>query len=329
MKNKLKKIFSTFYDKDFDFIEKTENGTYIFCPHLNSKGYEVNSLEELKPILILWRISEIANVTNILLFLIVLMLILHQSIKIDVIYHCSILTYLLVIMIAGILAKLGLKRYKQISAKTKINKKTIIAIFLFIGLISGIFGFFMGINPSIIYCSSCKNGEWQKQINTINKLLKINKNPKFYIHRAYAKFNLKDFDGALEDINKAIEIKGANSELMSIKGYILFNKEEKITPEIEKLFETSIKSEDLTITHAFRGEIYAITGEYDKGIKDFEQAYILSHDEYFNYLTGLVYEQKGDFCKANAYYSTIPPNEAFSFDLEFKQNYTRIKCKNK
>ena len=120
MKNKIKQFFPNIYYKDdFNFIEQTEDGKYIFYPRPEKDGFEVESLKDLKPILINWRILEISTATNILFAFMILFLIIHQFIQISEMFFGFIFGFCLVLSICGIIANLSLKRYKKVKAKSK------------------------------------------------------------------------------------------------------------------------------------------------------------------------------------------------------------------
>ena len=59
-----------------------------------------------------------------------------------------------------------------------------------------------------------KIGNFQEAINDYNKYLELNKNGDnafAYNNRGYAKYNLNDFDGAMEDIQESIRLNPENS----------------------------------------------------------------------------------------------------------------------
>ncbi|MBR1680889.1 tetratricopeptide repeat protein, partial [bacterium] len=212
---------------------------------------------------------------------------------------------------------------QKLTNKTKFICATIIAGYLAICI------WVLFMCPCCLFCHYIENQEWQKAINTINFYLKFQpKNDNLYENRALAKYNLNDIDGAISDCDKALELNPQNPWAFSGKAYYMFVKNGKLTPEIMEIFDKSIEIDKYPIGYSDRGKVFYLLGESDKAIKDFEQAYLLSHNEYFNYFAALAYEQKGNYCKAFAYYNTVPQNKRFNIsELPMKKEYAKFMCK--
>ena len=328
----LKKIFKNLYNYDnFNFIEQTDDGKFIFYPQVNAKGYEVDSLKDLKFILIYWRLSAVFNVFWIMTLFIFFIILLHQIYNMNGFFTLTILTLCLTSCLVSGFFMWYLRKYRKVKPKNIISKDlkkiTVIFMLFYIAIII----FFLYNCPCLFYGHNIENQEWQKALNTINFFIKYQpKNDNLYENRALAKYNLNNIDGAIKDCDKALELNPKNSWVLSAKAYYSFVKTRKITPEINSMFEKSmnLNKKDYPIAYSDRGKIYYLAGENEKAIKEFEQAYLKSGNEYFNYFAALAYEQKGDYCKAYAYYNTVPQNKHFQIsELPMKKEYARFMCK--
>lgn len=327
---KLKKFLNKIYNYEgFNFIEKTDEGTYIFYPTPFAKGYEVKSLDELNPIIIYWRMSAVFCVFLIMTLFIILIIFMHQIFNMDGFFTLTILTTCLTACMVSGFFMWYLRKFKRVKPKNKISTKVKIINICFVLAYILMFLFFVYDCPCLFYGHYLENQEWQKALNSINFFIKIHpKNDNLYENRALAKYNLNDIDGAIADCDKALELDSKNAWCLSGKAYFLFAKNRKITSEIETLLDKSIQADKYPIGYSDRGKIHYLLKESDKAIKDFEQAYLKSGNEYFNYFAAIAYEQKGDYCKAYAYYNTVPQNKHFQIsELPIKKEYARFMCK--
>ena len=334
LKKYLNKIFKYDYEgyEDFNFIEQTDDGKFIFYPQVGAKGYEVESLKDFKFILIYWRLSAVFSVFWLMTLFIILVIFVHQMFNMDGFFTLIILTLCLTSCLVSGFFMWYLRKYRKVEPKyitTDLKKVTGIFVLLYTAIIF----VFLYSCPCIFYDHNIKNQEWQKALNKINVYLKIRpKNDNLYENRALVKYNLNDIDGAIKDCDKALELNPKNSWVLSAKAYYTFVKTRKMTPEINSMFEKSmnLNEKDYPIAYSDRGKVYYLAGESDKAVKDFEQAYLKSGNEYFNYYAALAYEQKGDYCKTFAYYNTLPPppNKKYQIvELPMKKEYARFMCK--
>ncbi len=327
-KNFLKNLYN--FD-NASFIEETDEGTFVFYPTIYSKGYEVETLRELTPILLYWRISTVFSIFFIMTLSIILLIFLHQIFDISGLFTIVILTICLTSCIVSGFFMITLRKYHRIKPKQKLPVKTkaICAVFGIVYLSFCVWVLCMC--PCLIYGHNIENQEWQKAMNKINFYIKFQpKNDNLYENRALAKYNLNDIDGAIKDCDKALELNPKNSWVLSAKAYYTFIKTRKMTPEINSMFEKSmnINKKHYPIAYSDRAKVYYLLGESNKAVKDFEQAYLKSGNEYFNYFAAIAYEQKGDYCKAFAYYNTVPQNKHFNItELPMKKEYARFMCK--
>lgn len=317
-------------DENYSAIEQTSDGKYIFYPTPFHKGFEVDSLKDLTPILAYYRLSAVFDIFFIMTLSVILVIFLHQMINMSCFFTITILTICITTAILSRFFMWYLKKFKKVPPKIKMGTKTKITAGILITAIILVSLCFIGSCPCLFYGHNLENQEWQKALNTINFYLKLQpKNDNLYENRAIAKYNLNDIDGAIKDCDKAIEINPKNQWAISGKAYFMFVKGRKITPEINALLKKSIQLTDkYPIGYSDRAKIYYLLGKSDKAIEDFEQAYLKSGNEFFNYLSAVAYEQKGDYCKAFAYYNTVPQNKHFQIlELPMKKEYAKFMCK--
>lgn len=329
---KLKRFLNKIYNYDgFSFIEKTDEETYIFYPAPFAKGYEVKSLDELNPVMIYWRMSAVFSVFLIMTLFILLIIFMHQIFNMDGFFTITILTTCLTACMVSGFFMWYLRKIKRVKPKNKISTKVKIINICFVLAYILMFLFFVYNCPCLFYGHYLENQEWQKALNSINFFIKINpKSDNLYENRALVKYNLNDIDGAIKDCDKAIKINPKNSWVLSGKAYYSFVKTKKLTPEIMDMFEKSltINKNEYPIAYSDLGKVHYLLKESDKAVKDFEKAYLKSGNEYFNYFAALAYEQKGDYCKAFAYYNTVPQSKKFQIsELSMKKEYARFMCK--
>lgn len=180
-------------------------------------------------------------------------------------------------------------------------------------------------------CKTCNtffkdlNANPQKSIEKVDFLLKIAPKSAFlYYLKGHAYLNLDKYDDSLKYFEKSLEYK-EDADTYSEMAVANFKKEQKITPKVLDLFDEAIKlTPENARIYQERAIIYLIAGEYDKSLNDLEEVYKLTQDEFFIKNSAEVYLQKGDYCKAHAYYE--------SFDKETGNNsaykdYAKFRCK--
>lgn len=331
---KFKDIITKLYDCDyskFNFLDQTEEGNYVFYFSPYEKGIEVKSLKELQPILIYFRLSAIFDVFLTMTLFIILIIFLHQLIDLSCFFTVIILTLCITSCAISGIFKWHLNKLKKIPVKQKIDKTTKIAITSMIIIYISICLSVLYICPCLVFGHFMDNNEWQKASNIINFYIRLQpKNEYLYESRAITKYNLNNINGAIQDIDKALELKPKNKCALSMQAYYKFMQSKKITPDILDNFNKIEKmSKDDVEICSVKGKIYFLLNENDEAVKHFESAYLKSGNEYYNYLSALAYEHKGDYCKAFAYYNTVPQNKHFKIsELSIKKEYAKYMCKN-
>lgn len=98
-----------------------------------------------------------------------------------------------------------------------------------------------------------------------------------HLGKANCAYHLNMFDTALAAIDRAMEIKGEESELYDLRGNVYFKsrKYEEAIEQFSKAIETNASSKKkihLLNTYYNRGSSYLLLKEYKKGAKDFSKA---------------------------------------------------------
>ncbi len=181
-----------------------------------------------------------------------------------------------------------------------------------------------------IYCKTCNsffkelNTNPKKFIEKVDFLLKVApKSALLYYLKGSAYLNLEEYDNSLKYFEKSLELK-EKADTYSEMAVANFKKEQKITPKVLDLFDEAIKlSPENARIYQERASVYLIAGEYDNALNDLEETYKITQDECFIQNSAGVYLEKGDYCKAYAYYE--------SFDKQTGNNsvykdYARFRC---
>ena len=164
----------------------------------------------------------------------------------------------------------------------------------------------------------------QKAIKEIDFLLKIApKSASLYYLKGHAYPNLEEYDKSLGFFEKSLEFKKAPHTYAEM-AVANFKKERKITPKVLDLFDEAIKLDSSKPQIYFeRANVYFIAGEYDNALKDLENTYMITHDECFISHSAEIYLQKGDYCKAYAYFEAFDKETGSNSVLK---DYAKFRC---
>jgi len=144
--------------------------------------------------------------------------------------------------------------------------------------------------------------QWDQAIEESNKSLEIN--PEFvdaYINRGNIYFIKGQYDKAILDFNEAIILHPEDPFLYVLRGYAYDKK--SLTNNALSDYKKAIKVDpNYSLAYAKRGYIlYVRKGEYDRAISDYNKAIELySEDPVFYTLRGNVYRTKGQMEKATS-----------------------------
>jgi tetratricopeptide (TPR) repeat protein len=144
-----------------------------------------------------------------------------------------------------------------------------------------------------------KEGEYDKAISDFNKAIELN--PRYadaYNNRGAAYAKKGEYEKAISDYSKAIELNPRYADAYYNRGLAYYGKGEydKAISDFNKAIELNPIDAD---AYYNRGAVYAKKGEYEKAISDYSKAIDLNQKDaeaYYN--RGLAYYGKGEYDKA-------------------------------
>ena len=137
-----------------------------------------------------------------------------------------------------------------------------------------------------------------------------------YESRGIAYFGKDEYDNAIRDYNKAVELKPDNARAYRSRGDAYNNKGEyeQSIQDYDKAIE--LKPDDATI-YLNRGNAYNDKGEHERAIQDYDKAIELKPDDAGAYLNrGVAYNRKGEYDEAIQDYDKaieLKPDDAMAY----------------
>ena len=156
--------------------------------------------------------------------------------------------------------------------------------------------------------------KWDEAIADLSQFIEATNDAAAYVNRGYAYNEKNEYDLALADYNKAIELKPNYENVYNNRGSAYKGK-----GEYDKALADYNKAIELNPNYAEaynnRGNVYSDKGEYDKALADYNKAIELNpnYAEAYNN-RGSAYQSKGEYDKALADY-----NKAIKLNPNFKE----------
>lgn len=141
-----------------------------------------------------------------------------------------------------------------------------------------------------------------------------------YLNRGISRFNKLDFDSALEDFNKAIELDPKSVHAYHYRGAAYAHKEryDLAIKDYDKAIELDPK---FVTPYSDKGLAYYRAGDYGRAIEETNKALEINPGAGFVYLRrGMIYQAKGDTEQAEKDY-----DKAVSLDSRLKSGVEQIK----
>jgi len=123
-----------------------------------------------------------------------------------------------------------------------------------------------------------------------------------YFYRGYAYLNKGDYDKAIADCDRAIQLKPDLAEAYVCRGLGYFDRDD-YGKAIEDHTRAIQLKPNLAWAYQGRATAYGVKGRYDEGIEDCNQAIRLRHEARSYVLRGMLYGAKGEKGKALADWS--------------------------
>jgi tetratricopeptide (TPR) repeat protein len=132
----------------------------------------------------------------------------------------------------------------------------------------------------------------------------INLLARAYFTRGMAHFNKREYDMAIGNLDRAIELNPNYGPAYSSRGYVYYyvmHEVDKAIADFNRAIELNPKDPDAYIN---RGMVYTAMGEYGRAITDYNRAIELNpKDELAYYIRGNAFKDKGEYGKAIADYN--------------------------
>jgi tetratricopeptide (TPR) repeat protein len=142
--------------------------------------------------------------------------------------------------------------------------------------------------------------QYEKALNDFTKTIEFNTTFKPYAfnNRANVKRLLKDYEGALKDVNESISIDSLNAFAYSNRGLILLemNGPQAAQKDLDRAIELNNQVAELYFN---RAAYYDVLGQYDKSIADYAKAQDLAPNYKTKEILKLLKAAKRNFLKAN------------------------------
>ena len=148
---------------------------------------------------------------------------------------------------------------------------------------------------------------WDKLIPVCTKIFDLEQEPhekaRAYVHRGIAYLYKGDFDQAITDFTKALELKDNYAEAYCERGIAY-----SVKDDLDRAIADFTKALELKVNYAEayhnRGVAYSLKDDLDQAITDFTEALEIDHDDAETHRgCGLAWSRKGDHERAIAYFN--------------------------
>lgn len=160
-------------------------------------------------------------------------------------------------------------------------------------------------------------GDYQGAVEDYTRALQIDGNqPTAYNNRGLAKFQIGDFAGAISDYTRSLELNDNEAVVYFNRGFARFNQAD-YTGAIGDYTESILKAPEQTGAYFYRGEAYGRLGNYQQAAEDYTRAIQLNPQDAVAYNNrGLARYNKGDYAGAIADYTEalrLKPDDAVAY----------------
>ncbi len=160
-------------------------------------------------------------------------------------------------------------------------------------------------------------GDYQGAVDDYTRALQIDGNqPTAYNNRGLAKFQIGDFAGAISDYTRSLELNDNESVVYFNRGFARYNQGD-YTGAIGDYTESILKAPEQTGAYFYRGEAYGRLGNYQQAAEDYTRAIQLNPQDAVAYNNrGLARYNQADYAGAIADYTEalrLKPDDAVAY----------------
>ncbi|HEY9838245.1 MAG TPA: tetratricopeptide repeat protein [Vampirovibrionales bacterium] len=160
-------------------------------------------------------------------------------------------------------------------------------------------------------------GDYQGAVEDYTRALQIDSNqPTAYNNRGLAKFQIGDFAGAIADYTRSLELNDNEAVVYFNRGFARFNQGD-YTGAIGDYTESILKAPEQTSAYFYRGEAYGRLGNYQQAAEDYTRAIQLNPQDAVAYNNrGLARYNQADYAGAIADYTEalrLKPDDAVAY----------------
>jgi tetratricopeptide (TPR) repeat protein len=160
-------------------------------------------------------------------------------------------------------------------------------------------------------------GDYEGAVDDYTRALQIDGNqPTAYNNRGLAKFQIGDFAGAISDYTRSLELNDNEAVVYFNRGFARFNQGD-YTGAIGDYTESILKAPEQTGAYFYRGEAYGRLGNYQQAAEDYTRAIQLNPQDAVAYNNrGLARYNQGDYAGAIADYTEalrLKPDDAVAY----------------
>lgn len=160
-------------------------------------------------------------------------------------------------------------------------------------------------------------GDYEGAVDDYTRALQIDGNqPTAYNNRGLAKFQVGDFAGAISDYTRSLELNDNEAVVYFNRGFARFNQGD-YTGAIGDYTESILKAPEQTGAYFYRGEAYGRLGNYQQATEDYSRAIQLNPQDAVAYNNrGLARYNQADYAGAIADYTEalrLKPDDAVAY----------------
>jgi len=161
------------------------------------------------------------------------------------------------------------------------------------------------------------SGNYKEAIDAYDRAIDLVQSSKFYAYRGSAYYKLGDFQQAIWDCSKAIQLNPEETMAYNYRGSVFYMKRE-YDNALEDFNKAIVLDSQNDLAYIMRGKINNVRSQYDKAIEDLSKAISINPKEDYAYvIRGMVYYKKGQHKRAIEDFSkaiSMNPKKVSAYD---------------